>query len=166
MAGKNKVFLFLSLFYFPMKCPYCGSLETRVVDKRETENQDVTRRRRECLDCKKRVTTYERVEIIPLFVIKKNGAKELFDRNKIEKGMLKACEKRPVSPETIKNSATDIELLLRAKESTEIGSSAIGKLVMNRLKKLDKVAYIRFASVYKDFKDPEEFEDELKRLKR
>jgi len=166
MAGKNKVFLFLSLFYLLMKCPYCGSLETKVVDKRETENQDVTRRRRECLDCKKRVTTYERVEIIPLFVIKKTGTKELFDRNKIERGMLKACEKRPVAPETIKNAATDIELLLRAKESTEISSSAIGKLVMNRLKKLDKVAYIRFASVYKDFKDPEEFEDELKRLKR
>lgn len=149
-----------------MKCPYCGSLETKVVDKRETENQDVTRRRRECLDCKKRVTTYERVEVIPLFVIKKTGAKELFDRNKIERGMLKACEKRPVAPDAIKNAATDIELLLRAKESTEISSSAIGKLVMNRLKKLDKVAYIRFASVYKDFKDPEEFEDELKRLKR
>lgn len=147
-----------------MKCPYCGSAETKVVDKRAVENDDSTRRRRECLGCEKRFTTYERVESVPLFVIKKDSKKELFDRNKLEKGILKACEKRPVSLDAIKSLLTDIEQQLRSKESTEISSSLIGKMVMNRLKKIDKVAYIRFASVYKDFKDPEEFQEELKRL--
>jgi transcriptional repressor NrdR len=149
-----------------MKCPYCGSPETKVVDKRETENLDVTRRRRECLGCSKRFTTYERIESVSIFVVKKDRRKELFDRNKLEKGITKACEKRPVSAEQIKSIASDIEQQLRAKESTEINSSTIGKMVMMKLKKIDKVAYIRFASVYKDFKDPEEFQEELKKLKR
>ncbi len=163
---KTKCFYLWQCFLFFMKCPYCGSFETKVVDKRETENEDVTRRRRECLECEKRFTTYERVESAPIYVIKKDGRRELFDKTKFVKGIIKACEKRPVSPEAIKEVANDIEQQLRAKEGTEISSSMIGKLVMTRLKKIDKVAYIRFASVYKDFKDPEEFQEELKKLKR
>ncbi|MEM3373744.1 MAG: transcriptional regulator NrdR [Candidatus Woesearchaeota archaeon] len=147
-----------------MKCPYCGYLETKVVDKRETQNNEITRRRRECLSCKKRFTTYEKSELIQLIVIKKDGRKEPYDLSKIEKGILKACEKRPITIDTIKNMLMDIDYNLKNKGTTEISSSYIGKLVMNKLKKLDKVAYIRFASVYKDFKDPEEFEEELKKL--
>ncbi|MEM4397437.1 MAG: transcriptional regulator NrdR [Candidatus Woesearchaeota archaeon] len=147
-----------------MKCPYCGYLETKVVDKRETQNNEITRRRRECLSCKKRFTTYEKSELIQLIVIKKDGRKEPYDISKIEKGVLKACEKRPITIDTIKNMLLDIDYTLKNKGTTEISSSSIGKLVMNKLKKLDKVAYIRFASVYKDFKDPEEFEEELKKL--
>jgi len=147
-----------------MKCPFCDNIETKVVDKRETENDIVTRRRRECLSCGKRFTTYERIESVSLIIIKKDGKKEPFDRNKLERGIMKACEKRPVSLETIKNIVSDIEFHLKNKESTEIPSSLIGRMVMVRLKKLDKVSYIRFASVYKDFKDPEEFQEELKRL--
>ena len=148
-----------------MKCPYCGRLETKVVDKRETENDVVTRRRRECLSCSKRFTTYERIESVALIVIKKDGRREQFDRAKIEKGILKASEKRSISANTVKEIVSDIELFLRNKDTTEIPSYLIGRLVMSRLKKLDKVAYIRFASVYKDFTDPEEFQKELKRLK-
>jgi transcriptional repressor NrdR len=148
-----------------MKCPYCGRLETKVVDKRETENDVVTRRRRECLSCSKRFTTYERIESVALIVIKKDGRREQFDRAKIEKGILKASEKRSISANTVKEIVSDIELFLRNKDTTEIPSYLIGRLVMSRLKKLDKVAYIRFASVYKDFTDPEKFQKELKRLK-
>jgi len=147
-----------------MICPYCASLESKVVDKRETENSKVTRRRRECLSCSKRFTTYERIESVVIMVIKKDGRKELFEKEKLERGIIRACEKRPVSMEDIKKMVSDIEYHLRNKESTEIQSSLIGRMVMSRLKKLDKVSYIRFASVYKDFKEPEEFQDELQKL--
>ena len=146
-----------------MNCPFCDS-KTKVLDKRETEADTATRRRRECLDCGKRFTTYERIESAVLIVRKKDGRREEFDKNKLEKGILRACEKRPVSLEDIKKMVTEIEYHLKNKESTEVSYSLIGRLIMTRLKKLDKVSYIRFASVYKDFKDPEEFQEELDRL--
>jgi transcriptional repressor NrdR len=149
-----------------MKCPFCSYKETQVVDTRETDGCEVTRRRRECLSCEKRFTTYERIESVSLIIIKKDGRREPFESSKIERGILKACEKRPVSTETIKNIVKEIEISLKSKETTEIASSQIGKLVMGKLKKIDKVAYIRFASVYKDFKDPEEFQEELKKIGR
>ena len=147
-----------------MKCPYCNSFKSKVVDKRETENKKVTRRRRECLDCKKRFTTYERISSVNLKIIKKNGKKEDFDRKKLKGGLLKACEKRDVSLKEIEDLVSDIETHIKNKSTIEISSSLIGRLVMSRLKKLDKVAYIRFASVYRDFKDPEEFQEELNKL--
>ncbi len=146
-----------------MNCPFCDS-KTKVLDKRETEADTATRRRRECLDCGKRFTTYERIESAVLIVRKKDGRREEFDKNKLEKGILRACEKRPVSLEDIKKMVTEIEYHLKNKESTEVSYSLIGRLIMTRLKKLDKVSYIRFASVYKDFKDPEEFQEELDKL--
>ncbi|MEM2130952.1 MAG: transcriptional regulator NrdR [Candidatus Woesearchaeota archaeon] len=147
-----------------MKCPFCGFEETKVIDKRETQDQEITRRRRECLSCEKRFTTYEKPENIELIVIKKDGRRENFDLNKLEKGILKACEKRPISIEKIKEIVSEIDYALKNKGTLEISSSFIGNLVMSKLKKLDKVAYIRFASVYKEFKEIEEFENELKRL--
>jgi len=147
-----------------MKCPYCGYPDTKVLDKRETTEGDVTRRRRECLKCKKRFTTYERVETLSLTVVKKDGRREAFDKNKLISGMLKACEKRPISREEIEKIADDIEARLRMQRTTEVSSREIGNMVMKKLKKLDKVAYIRFASVYKEFGDLEDFQKELKRL--
>lgn len=147
-----------------MICPYCGSIKSKVVDKRETENNSVTRRRRECLECEKRYTTYERIENVVLIIRKKNGNREQFNSEKLEKGLLKATEKRPVSSEEITKIIHDIEFHLRNKESTEVPSSLIGRMIMSRLKKLDKISYIRFASVYKEFKDPEEFQEELEKL--
>jgi len=148
-----------------MKCPYCGFSETKVLDSRESEDSDVTRRRRECEKCSKRFTTYERVEMIDLRVIKKNGNIEAFDRNKVLKGALKACEKRPIKTEKIEKLVDEIESELRKNETTEIPSKAIGELVMEKLKELDKVAYIRFASVYREFKDIKSFEKELVKIK-
>lgn len=148
-----------------MRCPYCGFSETKVLDSRESEDSDVTRRRRECEKCSKRFTTYERVEMIDLRVIKKNGNIEGFDRDKVLKGALKACEKRPIKIEKIEKLVDDIESELRKKETTEIPSKAIGELVMEKLKELDKVAYVRFASVYKEFKDIKSFEKELVKIK-
>jgi transcriptional repressor NrdR len=145
-----------------MRCPYCNYEETKVVDSRESENS--TRRRRECLKCKKRFTTYERVEI-DLMVIKKNGTREKFMREKIKNGIIKACEKRPISHEKIDSIVNKIEGKLRAKDTHEIGSQMIGELVMRELKKLDKVAYIRFASVYREFADIDDFQQELMKLK-
>jgi transcriptional repressor NrdR len=147
-----------------MKCPYCQAEETKVVDKRETETSFATRRRRECLGCSKRFTTYERIESVSLIVIKKDGNRQQFDKTKMEKGILRACEKRPVPIEKINEIVEDIDFHLRNKNTTEIASALIGRMIMNRLKKIDKVAYIRFASVYKDFKDPEEFQEELEKL--
>jgi transcriptional repressor NrdR len=147
-----------------MICPYCGSLKSKVIDKRETEGEKATRRRRECLDCEKRFTTYERIESISLIIIKKDGRKEKFDREKIKRGILKACEKREVSIKEIDEIVSDIELHIKNKNSTEVPSSLIGRMIMTRLKKLDKVAYIRFASVYRDFKDTEEFQEEINKL--
>ena len=145
-----------------MLCPYCKSNDTKVIDSRESE--DVTRRRRECLKCKKRYTTYERVESLDLIVIKKNNQREPYDREKIKKGLMKSFEKRPVSIEKIEKIIDDIEAKLRSLKSKEIQSKIMGEEVMKQIKKLDKVAYVRFASVYKDFKDVEEFEKEVKDL--
>lgn len=147
-----------------MKCPYCNHDETKVMETRESEN--TTRRRRECIKCKKRFTTYERVENIRLIVVKKNGEREQFDRQKLEKGILKACEKREVSYDKIKKAVDNIEGALRNRKSTEVKSSDIGNLVIKKLKLLDKVAYIRFASVYKEFKEPGDFKKEVRDLLR
>ncbi len=146
-----------------MKCPFCGHEETKVVDKRDSEG-GVSRRRRECASCEKRFTTYERVETTPIVVVKKDGRRVAFDRGKIREGIQKACEKRPISQDTIEKAVDDIESELRGEESTEIPSSTIGELVIKKLKKIDKVAYIRFASVYREFADVEQFEQELKAL--
>jgi transcriptional repressor NrdR len=148
-----------------MRCPYCKSNESMVVDKRETANDETTRRRRECLSCHKRFTTYEKVEFVNLTVVKKNGTKEPFDRNKVELGLMKACEKRPIDREKIIKICDEIEIQLRNRKTTEIPTKLIGELVMKKLKKLDQVAYVRFASVYKEFKDVESFKEELKSLK-
>ncbi|MBT3262434.1 transcriptional repressor NrdR [Candidatus Woesearchaeota archaeon] len=147
-----------------MLCPYCQNQDTKVIDSRETENEEATRRRRECLLCKKRFTTYERVET-DLRVIKKDGTVTNYQREKLKSGILRACEKRPVKTETIHNTVNKIEAELRSKQKTDIPSKLIGELAMKELKKLDKIAYIRFASVYKDFEDIGSFEDELKKLK-
>ncbi|RJQ17607.1 transcriptional repressor NrdR [Candidatus Woesearchaeota archaeon] len=145
-----------------MKCPYCSHSETKVLDSRDSD--DLTRRRRECLQCEKRFTTYERIENVELTVIKKDGKRQQFDRNKIVNGFLKACEKRPITREAIEQTVDAIEKELRQLESVEIPSKEIGELVMKYLNKLDKVAYIRFASVYREFTDLETFEKELKKL--
>jgi transcriptional repressor NrdR len=147
-----------------MKCPYCSSSETKVIDKRETEDLQVTRRRRECLKCEKRFTTYERVEMADVYVVKKDGRREKFSREKVLAGITRACEKRPVSHELIEEIVADIETKLRAMNSAEVKTSAIGELVMKKLKKIDGVAYIRFASVYREFKDISSFEKELESL--
>ncbi len=149
-----------------MKCPFCSKTETKVVDKRETEDDEVTRRRRECLKCKKRFTTYERIENIDLFVVKKDGRRESFDKDKLKKGILRACEKRPISMDKIEKSLKAIEAELKARNKKEINSAEIGNLIMRKLRSLDKVAYIRFASVYRDFQDIEEFDEVLSKFKR
>ena len=148
-----------------MRCQYCNFGETKVIETREAEDSDVTRRRRECLKCKKRFTTYERTETLDLRVVKKNGDIETFDRNKILKGLTKACEKRPIKIEKIEKTVEEIESELRKQETTEIPSKVIGELVMEKLNQLDHVAYIRFASVYKQFDDIEQFTSELSKLK-
>lgn len=145
-----------------MNCPYCSNREHRVVDKREAN--EATRRRRECLRCKKRFTTYERVEPFDLVVVKKDGRREPFNREKLRSGMIKACEKRPIPQEKIDAAIDEIEAELRNEEKKELTSIHVGELVMRKLKKLDKVAYIRFASVYREFADLESFEKELKKL--
>ena len=147
-----------------MKCPYCESFETKVLDKRETDGRSVTRRRRECLICEKRFTTYERAEVLDLFVIKKDQRREAFNRGKLRRNLMKACEKRPISQETIDHLIGEIEQQLISMRKSEIDSRAIGELVMDILKDTDKVAYIRFASVYRDFKDVADFEKELQQL--
>lgn len=149
-----------------MKCPYCGSVDTKVIDKRETEEDVVTRRRRECLKCEKRFTTYERVELVELMVIKKDKSRKMFNRDNIKAGIMKACEKRPISAEQIDTMVSKIEAKVRNMDSTEIDSKKIGELVVKELKKADKVAYIRFASVYQEFDDIKEFEKEVKSLKK
>ncbi len=147
-----------------MKCPFCGSIESKVVDKRDTENSVATRRRRECLGCGKRYTTYERLEAPSLTILKKDKTKEPFDRQKIVSGLLKACEKRPVTKEQIDNIADEIECELKAMDATEIDSKKIGAKVIKKLRKLDKVAYLRFASVYKEFQEVEDFDKEVSKL--
>ena len=147
-----------------MKCPYCSNQGTKVVDKRETEDYVVTRRRRECLDCEKRFTTYERVETSNIVVVKKDGKREQFDRDKLKKGFIRACEKTNITMDQIETSVNEIEADIRKMDSTEVLSKALGELVMKKLKKLDKVAYIRFASVYREFADISSFEKELSKL--
>ncbi len=145
-----------------MKCTYCGHSETKVIDSRESD--DVTRRRRECLKCTKRFTTYERVDSAPMYVIKKSGVRELFDIEKIRKGLVRACEKRPVSIEQINAVVTRIENKVRNANSPEVSTKFLGEEVMKQLKKLDKVAYVRFASVYREFADVSDFKKEIQDL--
>lgn len=145
-----------------MICPYCLHTTSRVTDKRNSP--EGTRRRRECLRCKKRFTTYEKVAKNDVYVIKKNGSREKFDREKLERGINKAFEKRPTSKEKINKMINEIEEQIKKKGKKEIKSSAIGEMVMKKIKKLDNVAYIRFASVYRDFQDPSDFNKEIKGL--
>lgn len=147
-----------------MRCPYCGYLDSRVVDKRENSELTATRRRRECLSCHKRFSTNERVETVELVVIKKDGRRETFNPEKLRSGLFKALEKRPVPADLINAVALDIEQDIRRHYPTEIPSKAIGEAVMKRLKKLDQIAYIRFASVYKNFTEVRDFEVALKEL--
>ena len=147
-----------------MKCPYCGHPEDKVVDSRSSRENDSIRRRRECLRCQRRFTTYEHIEEIPLMVIKKNGQRQPFDRNKIMTGLLKACEKRPISAQRIESILDTVEKTLLRKHNKEVPSWQIGELIMKKLHSVDQVAYVRFASVYREFKDVGEFMKELKDL--
>ncbi|MBQ9544491.1 MAG: transcriptional repressor NrdR [Clostridia bacterium] len=147
-----------------MKCPNCGCTESKVLDSRSTEEGVAIRRRRECLECQKRFTTYERVEEIPLMVVKKDGSRQVFDRTKILNGIVRACEKRPVSLSQMEATVSQVEAALTNSGVNEVSSDQIGNLVMEKLKSLDEVAYVRFASVYRQFKDVNTFMDELKSL--
>jgi transcriptional repressor NrdR len=147
-----------------MKCPFCGHLGDKVVDSRESKEGEVIRRRRECLECGRRFTSYERIDEIPYMVIKKDGSRERFDRQKLIAGLLKACEKRPVSLAAIEGVADAVEAVLQERPEKEMGTEEVGRLVMDHLKRLDKVAYVRFASVYRHFRDISEFMSELKDL--
>ena len=147
-----------------MKCPYCGYQESKVVDSRHSDDGVSIRRRRECLSCQKRFTTYETVESLPIVVVKKDGSRQSFDRNKILNGMLRACEKRPVSLAALETAALDIEQILQNSLEREVSTGQIGELVMERLKPLDEVAYVRFASVYRQFKDINSFMRELNKI--
>jgi transcriptional repressor NrdR len=147
-----------------MKCPFCGHLGDKVVDSRESKEGEVIRRRRECLDCGRRFTSYERIDEIPYMVIKKDGTRERFERQKLIAGLLKACEKRPVSIAAIEGVADKVEATLQERPEKEMATDEVGALVMDELKRLDIVAYVRFASVYRHFRDISEFMSELKDL--
>jgi transcriptional repressor NrdR len=147
-----------------MKCPFCGHQHDKVVDSRESKEGESIRRRRQCLDCKRRFTSYERIDEIPYMVVKKDGRRERFDRQKVLAGLLKACEKRPVSMVQLENIADRSEVMVQDSSEREVSTQTIGEMIMNELKNLDKVAYVRFASVYLDFKDVQEFMSELKDL--
>jgi len=147
-----------------VKCPFCAHIDDKVIDSREGRTGDTIRRRRECLKCGRRFTTYERIDEIPYMVIKKDGRRERFERQKILQGLLKACEKRPVPTPKLEAIMDDIERVVHDATERELTTTEIGGMIMNRLKKLDKVAYVRFASVYMDFKDVKEFMGELKGL--
>ncbi len=144
-----------------MKCPFCGFEESKVIDSRPTDEGERIRRRRECIKCTKRFTTYEIIESVPILIVKKDKSREAFDRMKLMNGMLRACEKRPVSMETIENAVTEIETTLQNSLDREVTSVRVGELVMEKLKAIDEVAYVRFASVYKQFKDVNAFMEEL-----
>ena len=148
-----------------MKCPVCGYTESKVIDSRPSEEGSSIRRRRECLACQNRFTTYEKIETLPLLVIKKDRTRELFDKNKLLSGIIKACHKRPVTMEQMEEVATEIEAELQNSLTREISSQRIGVLVMDKLKSLDPVAYVRFASVYREFKDLDTFMRELEQLR-
>lgn len=147
-----------------MKCPYCGDQESKVVDSRHSEDGVSIRRRRECLSCQRRFTTYETVESLPIIVVKKDGSRQSFDRNKILNGMVRACEKRPVPIAALENAALEIEQVLQNSLEREVSTDKIGELVMERLKPLDEVSYVRFASVYRQFKDINSFMHELNKI--
>lgn len=147
-----------------MKCPYCGYNESKVIDSRPTDDGNSIRRRRECLSCTKRFTTYEIMESVPVVVVKKDGSRQSFDRNKVLSGMVKACEKRPVSLEVLERATDEIEQTLLSSLEKEIPVENIGNLVMEKLKAIDEVAYVRFASVYRQFKDINTFMEELSKL--
>ena len=147
-----------------MKCPFCSSDNTRVIDSRPADDNNSIRRRRNCDDCGRRFTTYEKVETIPLIVIKKDDNREAYDRAKVEAGILRACHKRPVSANQINHLVEEVETEIFNREERELSSQAVGELVMNKLKDLDAVAYVRFASVYREFKDINTFMDELKKI--
>lgn len=148
-----------------MKCQYCGCLESKVVDSRLNEDGTVIRRRRECVSCGKRFTTYETIETSPVLVVKTNGERQAFDPEKIKRGIMKACEKRPVAVQQIDDIVNDIKKQIYNSMAQEISSKEIGEMVMNRLMKIDEVAYVRFASVYRQFKDIHSFMQELKKMK-
>jgi len=147
-----------------MNCPFCGHKQDRVVDSRESREGDVIRRRRQCLECERRFTTYERIDEVPYMVVKKDGRREKFDRQKILAGLLKACEKRPVSMAKLAEIVDQVEARLAESAEREINTTEIGEMLMDRLRSLDKIAYVRFASVYRDFQDVEAFLSELKNL--
>jgi transcriptional repressor NrdR len=149
-----------------MKCPFCGFIEDKVVDSRESREGDSIRRRRECLKCERRFTSYERIDEIPYMVIKKDGRREPFDRNKVMAGLLRACEKRPVPSSKLEGIVNSIEKYVQESPERERPTSKVGEMIMRRLKELDKVAYVRFASVYLEFEDVSEFMHELKNLVR
>ena len=148
-----------------MKCPYCGYSESKVIDSRPTDEGERIRRRRECLNCAKRFTTYEVIETVPVVVVKKDKSREAFDRNKLLNGLLRACEKRPVPLVTLERIVDEIETLLQNSLDREVPSTLIGTYAMDKLKKVDEVAYVRFASVYREFKDINTFMDELNKIK-
>lgn len=147
-----------------MKCPFCGYEESKVIDSRPTDEGQRIRRRRECLECGKRFTTYEVIESLPIIVIKKDKSRETFNRNKLMTGLLRACEKRPVSIDMLDNMIDEIEVIIQNSLDREVSSEKIGELVMEKLKKVDEVAYVRFASVYRQFKDINTFMNELNKL--
>ena len=147
-----------------MKCPFCGYSESRVIDSRPTDENERIRRRRECLQCKKRFTTYEIIEDLPIIVIKKDKSREVFDRNKLLKGMLRACEKRPVTIQVLEQAIDSIETQLQSTLEREVTSVRIGEMTMEKLRDIDEVAYVPFASVYKEFDSAEAFKEELAKL--
>ena len=147
-----------------MKCPYCSHLGDKVVDSRESKEGEVIRRRRECLECGRRFTSYERIDEIPYMVVKKDGSRERFERQKLVAGMLKACEKRPVSVSALEKVADRVEATLQERPEKEIATAEVGQFVMAALKRLDEVAYVRFASVYRNFRDISEFRKQLEEL--
>jgi transcriptional repressor NrdR len=149
-----------------MKCPFCNNLEDKVVDSRESKEGEAIRRRRECLACERRYTTYERIDEVPYMVIKKDGRREKFDRQKVLSGLLKACEKRPVSMGKLAELVNEVESKVSDSPDREISTIDIGEFLMERLRELDKIAYVRFASVYRDFQDEQAFFNELKNLMR
>lgn len=147
-----------------MTCPFCGHLQDKVIDSRESREGDLIRRRRECLSCARRFTTYERIDEVPYMVVKKDGRREKFERQKVLNGLLHACEKRPVSMSSLASLVDEVETLLSESGEREITTTEVGELLMERLRSLDKIAYVRFASVYRDFQDVEAFFSELKTL--
>lgn len=147
-----------------MKCPFCGHLEDRVIDSRESKEGEAIRRRRQCLECERRFTTYERIDEVPYMVIKKDGRREKFERQKVLAGLLKACEKRPVSMGRLSELVDEVEAMVTESPDREVSTTGIGEFLMERLRDLDKIAYVRFASVYRDFQDEQAFLNELKKL--